>query len=214
VKLYEGVIEIWLEPAFSRFAKQQSEYIRELRPLRREHNRARDFEGVSQERALGDLLWQRICLQDDNAGLTGYVGSFTNCVFKLLYGVFGTDTIAFLFDEDWVPKITIESFRPRLFLERLAILEKAAQELQDGAELPVRLKETTAFLRADMGPTLERFEKQKHRLLLDASLRELRDFGELGRSLEQANEKLRVWIQIWAPYGVQDAEILKFSSKP
>jgi len=213
--VYESVIEIWLEPTLSRFEQHQKEFIPRLRALRRQHNPASGFGGVSQERGLLDLLWQRTCFQNEKVGSSGLVESFTNCAFKLLYGVFGTDTIRFLFDKHWVPKVTIEPFYPTLFLERLAILEQAAQKLQDGAKTPIRLRQTAPFVRTGMGPKLERFEEQKHRILLDASLRELRDFGELGQASQQPNENLRVGIQIWEPYGgVIDPEILNFSVKP
>jgi len=53
-----------------------------------------------------------------------------------------------------------------------------------------------------------------HRFLIQASLQEIRDFGELGRSLRDANEDLSVEIHIYNPQRQHDDdEILQFAAK-
>lgn len=54
---------------------------------------------------------------------------------------------------------------------------------------------------------------EEHRFFLDHSFRELRDFGELGRSLRQRGKELEVLINIWIPEGEHSDEIMAFSRK-
>jgi hypothetical protein len=126
---------------------------------------------------------------------------------NLLYGVFGTDILAFLFDQAWFPGALINPFRIQRFLERLSVLERAATELKDETKTPVLLQETSHYLRDRMGPKLTHFEEDKHRLLLSASLRELRDFGELGLSLQGRDKPLTVTIHM--PF-IGDEEVEAF----
>ena len=100
------------------------------------------------------LFWDRASNKHKLARENGYIGSYHNCVFRLLYAVFGLDIIAYLFNQTWVPDTTIDPFRPGLFLERLSVLERATKELVDGAETPVRLPGTAVYFGPDIGPTL------------------------------------------------------------
>jgi hypothetical protein len=217
MKVYEYPIEICLEPVFDNASRRDDESQRELEPVY-----ARYFTPVedategttTQERALIQLFWGHASHEHKLARENGYIGSFHNCVFKLLYGAFGLDIIAYLFDQAWVPTTIIDPFRPGLFLERLSVLERATKELKDGAKTPVRLPETAPYLRPGMGPELNGFSEEKHRLLLDYSLRELRDFGELGLSLQAENEKLSVRIHIWQPHEFDDPDIETFAANP
>jgi hypothetical protein len=202
MKVYEYLIEIGLEPVFGNGSKRDDEVEKELRPVySRYFEPSEDApEGVTtQERALLGLFLDRASHDHKVASENGYVGSYHNCVFKLLHGVFGLDIIAYLFDQAWVPSTTIDPFQPRLFLERLAVLERAAMELKDGAKTPVELPETTAHFRTGSKPN--DFSEEKHRLLLNYSLSELQDFGQLGLSLEREGQTPTVDISIYDPYG-------------
>jgi hypothetical protein len=214
MKVYESIIEICMREALDQFEERSEKEVRKLRALRKLNPVSRDefYDVETQESALLDLLWRRACVLTDRWGSNGYVGSFQNCVFSLLYGLFSADILAFLFDRAWVPAATINPFRPEPFLHRLAALERAAKKLKDGARTPVRLPETVAYIRAGMGPELNQFSERKHRLLLESSLRELRNFGELGLSLQQqGGEKQTVDIQITIFEGDYDPEILAFA---
>jgi hypothetical protein len=201
MKVYESEIEICLQPVFGNGSKRDDVAEKELRPVY-----SRYFEpsedapkGVTtQERALLSLFLDRASNEHRVARENGYVGSYHNCVFKLLYDVFGLDIIAYLFDQAWVPSTTIDPFRPRLFLKRLAVLERAAMELKDGAKTPVELPETTGHFLTGSKPN--DFSEEKHRLLLNYSLRELQDFGQLGLSLERKGQRPTVDISIYDPY--------------
>jgi hypothetical protein len=217
MKVYEYPIEICLSPAFDNASRRDDDAERKLGPVyNRYFTPVEDApEGTTtQERALIRLFWERASHEHKLARENGYVGSFHNCVLRLLYGMFGADVLAYLFDQAWVPATTVDPFRPGLFLERLCVLERATKELKDGAKTPVRLPETTPYFRPGMGPELNGFSEEKHLLLLDYSLRELRDFGELGLSLHAENEKLRVYIHIWQPIEFDDPEIEAFAANP
>ena len=69
------------------------------------------------------------------------------------------------------------------------------------------LPETAHYVDDRMGPKLTHFEERKHRLLLSASLRELRDFGELGLSLQGRDKPLTVTIHM--PF-IGDEEVEAF----
>ena len=213
MKVYESVIEVCLEPAFKDARNCNDDLIRKLRSLRQKHE---DISvdlvvgcGLTQERALLDLLWQRACLSDKAAGRIGYVG-YDNCVFKLLYGIFGIDILAFLFGQSWVPAAIIHAFNPDLFLERLSVLERAITNLKDGTKLPVVLPEAKEYIQLGMGPTLNFYLEEEHHLLTECSLQELRDFGELARSLRDKKQELHVNIHIWE----YDDEVLAFAAEP
>jgi hypothetical protein len=62
-----------------------------------------------------------------------------------------------------------------------------------------------------MGMRLRHFREKKHRLLLNYSLRELRDFGELGVSLDEAGKEPDVEISVYAGYDY-GPEMLRFDS--
>jgi hypothetical protein len=219
MKVYENEIQIFLRPAFDNVSKHHDAVRTELRSVRERYfwpTKDEPAEMMTQERALIRLFWERASNEYKVARENGYVGSFENCVFRLLYGVFGADILAYLFDQEWVPDTTVDPFRPTLFLERLSVLERATKKLEDGAKTPVVTPETAAYFRPGMGPRLKCFREEKHRLLLDYSLRELRDFGELGLSLQAKNEKLSVWIHIFDPYDAitEDPEFTAFVAGP
>lgn len=103
--IYDSVIEIIMQDVFDKSQKANDELTQRLREIRKEYP-VGPFE-VTQERALLDLLWRRIDPDYSSVGENGYVGSFQNCVFSLLYAVFGADVIAFLFDRPWAPVCTV-----------------------------------------------------------------------------------------------------------
>jgi hypothetical protein len=214
MKVYNSFIEITLEPAFEhgyrrgeRFKKQLlSAY--ELYPLAKGEDKSIT---KTDERALIELLLGRT--EHKLARETGYVGSCHNCVFSLLYGIFRADILAFLFDQDWIPNITVDPFRPQLFLERLSILKRAAKSLTDGNEITAELRDIKDYVRPGMGSKLNHFNETRHRLLLDYSLRELQGFGELGLSLQAKTESVSVNIHIVSPDYDYDEEILRFARK-
>ena len=161
----------------------------------------------SEERAVLDVLWKE-ANQDSGRGRSGYAGSYVNCVFSILYEVFGMDVIAFLFDHPWVPDVTIEAFQPKHFLSRLAVLEAAASKLRNGDTIPVLLPETVPYRHSSESQT-SLFVNERYRFFLDHSLRELREFGELGYAVQSTGRRMKVSIHIWAPYGY-DPGILPF----
>jgi hypothetical protein len=218
VTVYDTTVEVCLDSAFGDNQDKNDELIRQLRSLRRKHDPmpqdlARSIYHT-QEQDLLDLFWQRACLLDKASGGRGYVGSYQNCTFNLLYGVFGIDILAFLFGQPWVPKVIIRPFDPESFLDRLSVLERAAEELEDGTMTPVPVPGAATYVQKGMGPELESFKEEQHRFLLQASLQEIRDFGELGRSLRDAKQDLSVDIHIWTNQGQHedDDEIMKFAA--
>jgi hypothetical protein len=137
----------------------------------------------------------------------GYIFSDVNCDLRLLHHLFGADIVGYLFDKTWIPiakpvptiyfprefipsdakfgetlGAVVRPFRPELFLARLSVFERNFRQLKDGAITPISLPELTAYLRGDGGTRLQRFIDDEHRLRLEISLSELRDFGELGLS--------------------------------
>src|SRR5436190_402151 len=156
MRVYNSIIEVCLDPAFEEAGKSNDELIRKLRTLRRRHESVPEslmWDGPGdQKQALLDLLWKRACWLDNSSGAKGYVGSYQNCTFDLLYGVFGIDVLAFLFDQPWVPRVTIRPFDAESLLERLSILERAAEKLVDGTKTPVVIPEATKYVRKGMGP--------------------------------------------------------------
>jgi hypothetical protein len=214
--VYESVIEICLNPVFNEATSRHEAVELQLLPLCDRYSvRLKDAEVDyrSEEKALIGLICNRHARNEYAlAREVGYVGSRHNCVFNLVYGVFGVDFIAYLFDQPWVPATTVNPFRPKLFLNRLSALERATRQLKDGSRTPLSLPETARYVQSGMGHRLRRFSEEKHRLLLEYSLRELRDFGELGLSVPPTNKKLSADISIYAPHGY-DQEILRFASK-
>jgi hypothetical protein len=206
--IYDHVIEIVMGDVLSALDDKYREMVKELHTVRRMYipQQTKD----SQEWALLDLLWKRACVQIERSGSNGFVGPYCNCALGLLYGVFGIDILAFLFDQAWFPGALATPFRVQLFLERLSVLERALGELKDGTKTPVLLPETAHYIDDRMGPKLTHFEEKKHRLLLSASLRELRDFGELGLSLQGKDKPLTVTIHM--PF-ILDEEVEELSAK-
>lgn len=217
MRVYEQNIEICLNPAFDNATKRDDEFKERLRPLRE-----RCFTPINgvlggtmrQEKALVRLLWNRANVNYKLARERGYVGSFHNCVFELLFGIFGVDIIAYLFDQPWVPATTVDPFRPLSFLERLGVLEEAAREFKDGAKTPVTLLKTARYLAPGMGKDLECFREKHHRLLLEYSLRELRGFGELAYARRWRGQEQTVSISIYDPDGFDDPECDAFMMDP
>lgn len=212
MKVYESIIEIAMEPTFTRLRERNDELLDKLVPLRKTYCGTAGWKAgaiYSDEKALIDLLFWRAKEMGGRPASSGYVGNARNCVFSLLYGLFGIDVIAFLFDQAWVPAKDIVSFSPESFLDRLSVLERFSKKLKDGDKTPVRLQEARAYIRPGMGPQLKCFREDLHRLLLDNSLLELREFGELGVSLQRAGEEPNVAINIYHPYEEHDPEILK-----
>jgi hypothetical protein len=214
--VYQSVIEICLQPVFEAATNRNEAVKRDLLSLCERYSvRFRDtnIDHTSQAKSLIGLFCMRFASHEHAlARENGYIGSYHNCGFKLLYGVFGVDILAYLFDEEWVPNAVINPFQPELFLERLSVFERAAAGLTDGARTPLPLLRTSEYFRSGMGPRLPRFNENRHRLLLAYSLGELRGFGELGRSLRLTNKKPIVEIKIWSPYDYDD-EILRFASE-
>ena len=206
--IYDHIIEIFMEDVLSALDEKYLERVKELHNVRMMYvpQRTKD----SQERALLDLLWKRACVQVERSGSNGYVGPYCNCALNLLYGVFGTDILAFLFDQSWFPGAVISPFRIQLFLERLSVFERAVSELKDGTKTPVLLPETAHYVDDRMGPKLAYFDDKKHRLLLSASLRELRDFGELGLSRQGKDKPLTATIHM--PF-ILDEEVEELSAR-
>jgi hypothetical protein len=196
--VYESVIQVVLYPdpndAVERTATNY-EQLRSLRDLYFEPTMEEPTGVTTQERALIRMLEVRSI-----GSAVSCISSHANCVLNLIYGVFGVDTLAYLFDQSWVPATTVNPFRPGLYLKRLSVLERTASELKDGARTPVWLPETAQYFRPGMGPSLECFKDKEHRLLLDHSLRELREFGELGLSLAKEDREPSVEIGVYDPY--------------
>lgn len=215
MKVYEGVIEIVMQPFFTRVSDANHEVMAKLEALRKRHKRKLSRSDVYSIYAHGQELLAHLEHrghgQGDRPAVAGYIG-YQNCVFSLLYGVFGIDILRFLFDRDWVPSADIDPFSPSLFLKRLSMLQKEAKKLKDGTTTPVRLESADSYIRKGMGPTLVCFSQDEHRLLLDASLQELHDFGKLGLELQREGEAQRVHINIYIPYGDYDSETLKFAT--
>ncbi len=217
MKVYEHRIDICLSPAHDDAIERDDEVKKKLWPVRERFftpTKGAPAGTTTQERALIRLFWGRASDEYKLARENGYVGSFHNCVFELLYGVFGADVIAYLFNQGWVPETTIAPFHPGSFLKRLSVLEETVRELKDGEKTPIHLPETTPYMVAGMGPELRCFREKKHRLLLDYSLRELRGFGDLACSRNWRGEKQIVYIQIYAPYGFNDPECRAFKLNP
>jgi hypothetical protein len=213
--VYEHLIEVYMEDASSQTDQINDEMVNQLRAVRKLYpvERHEMYDSTTQESALLDRLWDRACVLADAAGSNGYVGSFQNCVLRLLYGVYGIDLLAFLFDRAWVPWAKIDPFRPALFLERLVVLERAAEKLRDGTKTPLLMPETALYVRRGMAVELEHFIEEKHRFLLTSSLRELRDFGELGLSLERQGKAQTVGMHIYQQHDEPDPEVMAFATE-
>ena len=204
-KIYESVIEIWLEKP-EHLKKQEDE----------ERQRARELREICSRYAEGtprfamayhrwNLTRAPICL-----GRTGYVGGHHNCDFPTIYAVFGGDPIAFLFNQPWVPHRSIDPFKPQEFLSRLSQLESSAERLRDGDRLPILLHA------APGDENLGRprcFSEENDRWFLTQSLKELRDFGEFGLGLKPSGAKLAAGINIFIPDGQYDTEILAYARR-
>jgi len=201
--VFQQVIEIVMEGVFDKIRDEANKSLCELREKRKV------YEEWSEERAFLDLLWNRAG-QDSAVGKNGYVGSYSNCAFSILYEVFGVDIIGFLFNQAWVPNITIRPFLAEHFLNRLATLEEPASMLTQGQRIPVLLPQTTPYIPPGSEAETKSFTED-HRFFLNHSLRELRDFGELGRSLQQAGKDLEVYINVWIPEGEYSDEIMAFA---
>ena len=190
--------------------------MKKLEALRKRHQQKSSRSDVHSFYDDGEELLKLLEHRDHGLGdrpvVSGYIG-YRNCVFSLLYGVFGIDVLRFLFDQDWVPSVEIDPFSPSKFLKRLSMLQREAEKLKDGAATPVRLEWADLYIRQGMGPALASFSEDEHRLLLDASLQELHDFGKLGLELQREGEVPRVEIHIWIPDGDYDSEILKFEKR-
>ncbi len=217
MKVYENSIDILLTGARKDANRRNQAAQDELWPVRSHYftpTKGTPVGAKTQERALIQLLWGRASGNYQLARESGHVGSFHNCVFRLLYGVFGADIIAYLFNQAWIPVTTIDPFDPALFLKRLNVLENAARVLKDRAKTPVLLPETAPYVAAGMGPELPCFNEKQHRLLLDSSLRELRGFGELGFSCAWRRDKQTVFIYISTPHEFDDPEVDAFKFNP
>jgi hypothetical protein len=213
MKVYEYEVDICLNSAHTAATSRDNKVKAELRPVRHRYfipEKNAPAGTKTQERAMIQLFWARASDDYKTARDNGYVGSFHNCAFRLLYGIFGVDIIGYLFNQGWVPLTTIDPFRPDLFLQRLIVLEQAARELKDGAKTPVCLPETAPYAVTGMGPELLRFSETEHRVLLDYSLRELRGFGELGASRQWGGGDQTVSIQIYGLCGFDDPECQSF----
>jgi hypothetical protein len=213
MKVYEYEVDICLNSAHTAATSRDNKVKAGLRPVRHRYfipEKNAPVGGKTQERAFIHLLWARASDDYKLARENGYVGSFHNCVFRLLYGIFGVDIIRYLFNQGWVPQTTVDPFRPDLFLRHLCVLEQAARELKDRTKTPVCLPETAPYAATGMGPALLRFSESKHRLLLDYSLQELRGFGELGLSRRRGSDDQTVSIQIYGLCGFDDPECHSF----
>jgi hypothetical protein len=161
MKVYKSDIQICLEPVFSDARRYDHNVRDELGSL---HGRCVDpvekEELKYQDYSLVELFWKRSDKQHKIARENGYLGSYHNCAFTLLYGAFGADIIAYLFNRKWVPSTTVDPFLAGDFLQRLSVLEGAATGLKDGAETPVRLPETAPYSISGMGPELEFFREK------------------------------------------------------
>ena len=213
MEVYEHQIEICLSPVHYDALERDRDVKEKLKAVR-EHYFTPAKGGPSgtttQERALIRLFWGRACQDYKLARENGCVSSFHNCAFRLLYGVFGADVIAYLFNQAWVGFSIVDPFRPRMFLDRLSVLEQASRGLKDGATTPISLPDIVPYVVAGMGPQLKCFREKQHGLLLDYSLRELRGFGELGLSRQWKREVQTVCIHLHAPYGLHDPECQAF----
>jgi hypothetical protein len=203
--VFEQVIEIVMEGVHEKIEDETNKSLCELREKRKVYE-----EGTG-ERAFLDSLWNR-AMYNRAVGKTGYVGNYNNCTFSILYEVFGVDIIGFLFNQAWVPRIIINPFLAEHFLNRLATLEVAASQLSLGQRIPVLLPETTPYIPPGPAAEVKSFTED-HRFFLNHSLRELRDFGELGRSLQQTGQELEVLINIWTPEGEDSDEVMAFATE-
>jgi hypothetical protein len=209
LKVYENLIQFALYPRTAETDECTHAFENKLQSLRNHYfRRTKDApEGTwTQERALIEQLEDRLIQQKYSGGIK-VISSFGDIALRLLWGVFGVDIIAYLFDQEWVPITKIEPFRPSLFLKRLSVLERIAKNLKDGVKTPVWSPETAPYFRPDLGPTLKYFREKHHRLLLECSLRELRAFGEFGQTLRTAIDEPRVDIYMWEPRNFDDAEV-------
>jgi hypothetical protein len=212
-KVYENVIQIKLHRGIDTDERLYRDALERQLPSLREHYFKPTKEaskGTStQEQAMIDHMEEELAIDDEDLGVARSIRE-GDVVFRLLYGVFEADIIAYLFDQAWVPATTVVPFRPRLFLNRLSVLERVVDKLKDGARTPIWLEETNPFLRPGMGPKLKCFRDRHHRLLLKCSFRELRAFGEVGLTLPREAVAPRVEISIWNPYGLDDSEVSPF----
>jgi hypothetical protein len=217
MKVFESLIDICSSPVFDDFARRREAVEHEFSSVQDRYftpAKTAPAGAITQERALIDLFWERAGLSHKTAKEIGYIGSYHNCVLQLLYGILGVDIIKFLFDQASAPHTTVDPFRPKLFLERLSVLERVANRLKDGSKTPVRLPETAPYVQSGMGPRLERFSEEQHRLLLDYSLRELRDFGELGLLYQSRSKKVTVEIHIYTPHEELEPEGFPLLGRP
>jgi len=213
--VYQSLIEIILYPVFVEVFERHQAIQNELSSVSRFYRTSSTRDATktkTQQQALIELFQVRASRKYKVARENGYIGNYHNCVLELLYGIFAADILKFIFDEDWIPETTIDPFQPERFLERLSVLELAAKKLKDRAKTPVQLPETASCVRFGMGPELKCFSEDKHRALLNYSLRELREFGELALSFQPTNENLTVDINLCPPYG-HGPKIMRFAAR-
>jgi hypothetical protein len=205
--IYESEVEIVMVEVFDKPREEALKRADEFSEMRRGY--AKD----SQEHAILDRLFDQDLNHTACSGKNGYIGSYHNCAFSVLYEVFGVDVIAFLFSQPWVPHTIIDLFQPKQFLTRLTVLEEAANLLREGDALPALLPETAPYLWPGIVHEPSSFLVGRNGFFLRHSFRELRDFGELGRRMEPDEKKLKVDINIFIPDGEYSPEILAFAAQ-
>jgi hypothetical protein len=199
--VYESCIEIVIQDVFKGPRHETLEFASELDLLRR------GYSEDTQEWAILKRLSQRAS-EADCDGEDGYIGSYTNCAFSVLYEIFAVDIIAFLFNQPWIPSKIVDPFFPDQFLDRLAVLESAAGELTEGDALPILLNQAESYRWPGATPTPTLFLAEKHGLFARYSLHQLRDFAEVGMTLQKNHDNLTVDINIFG--GRDDEEILAY----
>jgi hypothetical protein len=141
-----------------------------------------------------------------------YIG-YGRCSYKLLYRVFGIDVIAYLFNKHWIPEVTIEDFIPYRFLERLSVLERAAEKMNQDMTIPLRLSgDATRFALGKDGPGESWFEEDKDGFFLDHSLNGLRKFGRLTRLAHNAGIPFTVKINFYSAGWPLSAAVMQYAT--
>ena len=197
---FKQVIKTVMEGVFEKIRAEADKFLCELREKRKV------YEEWPGKRALLILPWNRAEL-DSRPGKNEYVGKYNDCSFTILYEVFGVGIIGFLFNQARVPNATISPILPEHFLSRLATLEVAARQLIPGQRIPVLLPQTAPYMPSGPEAAMKSFTEE-HRFFLAQSLRELREFGELGRIIQQMEKDLEVYIKISIPEGEHSDEIM------
>jgi hypothetical protein len=201
--VYESQIEIAIHNVFDGPRHETLEFASEVDLLRR------GYPEDTQEWAILKRLSQR-AREAACDGKDGYVGSYNNCAFSVLYEIFGVDVIAFLFNQSWIPSKVVDPFFPGQFLDRLAVLESALGKLTEGDALPMLLNQAESYRWPGASPTPSLFLDGKHGLLARYSLHQLRGFGEVGVRLQRTHDNLTVDINIFTSEGGYADEILAF----